>query len=306
VSVKRIALLPGDGVGPEVMGAAGRVLEALGDLDVSVHECGPSLSPATLAACRAADAVLLGPLTEESGGARSVLAWELGLFAALRAARPLRGLAARSPLTPERVAAMDVMVVAGESDPEPLVRAAFDAARRRRGHVTWQGPFEAAVERVASEHDDVACEPATVDALASRLVAAPAQLDVILCEREPARVLAQVAVTLTGVPAAQACALVGAGPGVFSPVHGPAPRVAGRPAPSPLGALLAAALLLRHGLGLDAAARRVERAVDATIAGGLRTPELVAGEAGERAANTFALTAHVLAHLRPAEPAAAG
>lgn len=284
VSRKRVVLIPGDGVGPEVVGAAQSALDALGGLDVS-----EAASPAD---CRDADAILAGPFADDDTEAE--LARELRLFAHLRPARPLRGLTARSPLTDDRVAAMDVMLVSGDGPPDALARIAAAAARHRRGHVTWHGPFSEALEA----HDDVVAEPATVEALAARLVGAPAQLDVVLCPPSVADVLAPVASTLTGVPTVQARALVGAGPGVFAPAHGPEPRVAGRPAVSPLGALRATALLLRHGLELDEPARRLERALDATLASGLRTPEIAAGEPGERPANTLALVSHLLSHLR--------
>jgi 3-isopropylmalate dehydrogenase len=282
----RVALLPGDGVGPEVIGAARGVLEALGGLDV--------FEAPTPAACRGADAVLAGPFA--SGSAVAELERALTLFARLRPARPLRGLAERSPLGPERAAAMDVLVVSGSGAPASLAAVAATAARRRRGHVTWCGPFAPGL----AAHDNVVCEPATAEALAGRLASAPVQLDVILCPAAIAGVLAAVADALTGVPEVQAQAWVGPGPGVFSPAHGPEPRARGRPASSPVGTLLAAALMLRHGLGLEEPARRLERALDTALAAGLRTPELAAGEPGERPANTLALVSHVLAALRPA------
>ena len=279
MSGPRVVVLAGDGPAAAVTAAARDVLEASG-CEVSTPE------GEAIAACREAGAVLLGPDRDAAA-----LTAALGLDVRLRSARVLRSLAERSPLRADRASRMDVLVVAPRAQPdapEPLARAAFDAARRRRGHLTSLGPRDP-VERVAAEYEDVVHEHAAPGHAAATLATAPAQLDVVLCDARSSEILGAMAAALTGIPRALPGALLGPGPGVFHPV-----------AAHPVGAVLAAAMLLRHGLGMTEQAARLERALDAALASGLRTPDLATGAAGERPANALVLVSHILSGLRAA------
>jgi 3-isopropylmalate dehydrogenase len=274
-----ILLVGAEGPGAEAVAAARQALEAVG----GCTPVGPGdLRPAD------ADAVLL-----DEARAADTLAADLGLRASLRAARVLRPLAQRSPLRPERVDRMDVLVVAPRSGaaPDALAGLALQAAARRRGHLTWIGPdeWETPVERAAADHEDVACERAIAGEAAGRLAATPAQLDVVLCDAPTGEALAGAAAALTGTPHVLPAAHAGDGPWLCSPVR-----------PHPVGAFLAAAMLLRHGFGLRGKAARIEQALDAALAAGLRTPDLATGAAGERPANALVLTSHILSTMRSA------
>jgi isocitrate/isopropylmalate dehydrogenase len=205
------------------------------------------------------------------------LARELGHSAGLLAVRPL--LVEASPLRAERVARVDVLIVHGDA------RRAFAAAERRSGRLAVVGAWD---ERLAREFPDVAVEPLAEADAATELVQAPARFDVLVCEG-PA--LAGVGAGITGTPWLLPSATLGAAPpAIFSPFA--ASRVA-----NPLAIVLAAALLLREGFGMEPEAERLELAVEQALETGLRTPDLVLGAVGERRAGTEALAAAVLAGL---------
>jgi 3-isopropylmalate dehydrogenase len=326
----RVAVLPGDGIGPEVTAAATRALAALGDFEfiehpiggASIDAFGTALTEEVLAACRAADAVLLGAV----GGPR----WEstdpdaprpeqgllglrqgLGLYANLRPVRPFPALAAASPLREELIASVDLLVVReltgglyfGErgrsadrafdtcvytvEEIERIARIAFEAARRRAGSPPRVASVDKAnvletsrlwrevVSAVGGEFPDVELDHLLVDNAAMQLVADPARFDVILTENMFGDILSDEAAMLTGslgmLPSAS---LGGEGPGLFEPVHGSAPDIAGRGIANPLATILSAAMMLRHGLDRPADADRLEAAVSAALDRGLRTPDL--------------------------------
>jgi 3-isopropylmalate dehydrogenase len=323
----RIALLPGDGIGPEVMAAARRLLEALGGFELSEYPIGGASidahgSPLTddvLDRCRDADAVLLGAVggpkwnTTDPEAPRPEqgllgLRKGLGLYANLRPVRPSAALVDASPLRRERIEGTDLVVVreltggiyfgdhgrdSGRAhdtceytvaEIERIARVAFDTARARRRRVTsvdkanvletsrlWRDT----VERVSADHPDVELDHMLVDNAAMQLVADPARFDAILTENMFGDILSDEAAMLTGslgmLPSAS---LGGEGPGLFEPVHGSAPDIAGKGIANPLGSFLSVALMLRHGLDRPADAAAVEAAVDAALARGLRTPDL--------------------------------
>jgi 3-isopropylmalate dehydrogenase len=338
----RIVTLPGDGIGPEIMAAALRVLDAVGDFTseqhafggVAIDAHGTALTVDTLAACAAADAVLLAAV----GGPR----WDstdpdaprpeqgllglrkgLGLFANLRPVRPPVALLDASPLRRERIEGTDLLVVReltggiyfGErartadgaydtclytvAEIERIARVGFRSARRGVTSVDKANVLESSrlwretVTRVhAEEFPDVPLDHLLVDNAAMQLVAAPARFDVILTENMFGDILSDEAAMITGsIGMLPSASLGDGGPGLFEPVHGSAPDIAGRGIANPLAMFLSAAMMLRHGLGMEKQAEHVESAVDAALAGGLRTPDL-GGEA-----TTEEATKAVLANL---------
>jgi 3-isopropylmalate dehydrogenase len=340
-----IALLPGDGIGPEITGPAVRVLESLGDFaftelpfgGVSIDAHGTALTDETLRACQEADAVLLaavgGPKWDttdpeaprpEQGllGLRKAL----GLFANLRPVRPLPALYDASPLKREIIAGTDLLVVReltgglyfGASgrdgdraydtceyavpEIERIARTAFRAARSRVTSVDKANVLESSrlwrevVMRVhAEEFPNVELEHTLVDNAAMKLIAAPRHFDVILTENMFGDILSDESAMLTGsIGLLPSASLGDGGPGLFEPVHGSAPDIAGQGIANPLAMILSAALMLRHGLGREADASRVESAVDRALEAGLRTPDLGGS------ATTAEATDAVLANLEGA------
>jgi 3-isopropylmalate dehydrogenase len=321
-----VMLLPGDGIGPEVLAAARRILDAVAsDLDyaeelvggASIDARGTALADEALAAAKASDAVLLaavgGPKwdTTDPGAVRPeqalfALRSELGLFANLRPVRPLRALLDDSPLRPEVLRGTDLLVVReltggiyfgdkGREDGraydtcvytvaeiERIARTGFEAARSRVTSVDKANVLETSrlwrevVSRVhAQEFPHVELEHLLVDAAAMRLVAAPRHFDVILTENMFGDILSDEAAMLTGsIGMLPSASLGGEGPGLFEPVHGSAPDIAGQGIANPLAMVLSAALMLRHGFGREDAAAAVESAVDRALEGGLRTRDL--------------------------------
>jgi len=249
---------------------------------------------------------------------------ELGLFANLRPVRPLEALYAASPLKRERIEGTDLLVVReltggiyfGEktrtatdasdlchytvAEVERIARVAFGAARTKVTSVDKANVMETSrqwrqsVHAVhAAEFSDVPLDDLLVDNAAMQLVANPFIFDVIVTENLFGDILSDVAAMLTGSIGMLPSASLGeeGTPGVFEPVHGSAPDIAGTGAANPLAAFLSAALLLRHGLGLEAEAQALESAVDEALAEGLRTRDLGG------TASTAEATAAVLAHL---------
>jgi 3-isopropylmalate dehydrogenase len=275
---------------------------------------GTALTDETLAACRRADAVLLaavgGPRWDTTDPAaprpeQGLLGLRkgLGLYANLRPVRPLPALYDASPLRREGTdllvvreltggiyfgektrtadAASDVCAYTVE-EVERIARTAFEAARTRVTSVDKANVLETSrlwretVSRVgAEEYPDVELEHLLVDNAAMRLVAAPRHFDVILTENMFGDILSDEAAMLTGsIGLLPSASLGDDGPGVFEPVHGSAPDIAGSGRANPLAMFLSAALMLRHGLGMQEEAAALESAVDRALDAGLRTPDL--------------------------------
>src|SRR5215207_9166759 len=246
----------------------------------------------------------------------------LGLYANLRPVRPSAALLDASPLKRELIEGTDMLVVReltggiyfGEKtrtidtasdlctysapEIERIARIAFEAARSRVTSVDKMNVLETSrlwrevVTRVhGQEFPNVALERQLVDSCAMKLVAAPRHFDVILTENMFGDILSDEAAMLTGslgmLPSAS---LGGEGPGLFEPVHGSAPDIAGQGIANPLATLLSAALMLRHGLGMADAGEQVERAVDAVLERGLRTPDLATGARNESEVRTDEMT----------------
>jgi 3-isopropylmalate dehydrogenase len=362
--VKRfsIAVLPGDGIGPEVTAEALKVLRATADLfgyrldtqeyavgAAGVAESGDSLPERTRAAVAGADAVLLGavgdPALAAAEGKRrpeaGLLALRklLGVYANLRPVTVHPSLTHASPLRPERLAGVDLLIVReltgglyyGEprgleresavntlrytvAEIERVARVAFRAAGERRGLLTSVDKanvlevsqlWRETVTRIgADEFPSVTLEHLYVDFAAMRLVADPARIDVLLTENLFGDILSDEAAVLSGSLGLLPSASIGDGPGLFEPVHGSAPDIAGRGVANPIGAIASAAMLLRYGLKLPEAAAAVDQAVASVLAAGLRTADIA--RKGERSLATGELgdeIARLVLWGKAAEPA---
>ncbi len=327
----RIAVLPGDGIGPEVVREALGCLDRIADLGghtfvcqalpvggAALDACGDPLPASTLEACLASDAVLLGavghprfdanpnPLKPETGLLR--LRAGLGVYANLRPAFVHPMLAGASPLREEIVRGTDMMIVrelAGglyfaeprsltaergvntlayaRFEVERIARAAFEAARGRRRRVTSVDKanvlessqlWRTVVKEVAADYPDVALDHLYVDACAMAIVTRPASFDVILTDNMFGDILSDEASVLTGGLGMLPSASLGGAVALFEPVHGSAPDLAGQDLANPFGAILSAAMLLRHALGLAAEAAALEAAVYDVLASGRGTRDL--------------------------------
>lgn len=331
----RIAVLPGDGIGPEVTAQAARVIDAVArafghNLELSSHSIGGDairsyndpLPEKTLEACLKSDAVLLGAvghpdfdnyptnLRPEAGLLR--LRKGLGAFANLRPARLFPGLGSSSPLRPEIVNGTDIVIVrellgglyfgeprhitdSGDSreavntmrytehEIERIARVAFELALLRRRKVTSVDKanvlecsrlWRETVIRIARDYPGVQLEHQYVDSCAMALVARPASFDVMLTENLFGDILSDQAGAVVGSLGLLASASIGGPVGLFEPVHGSAPDIAGRGTANPLGAILSTALMFRHSFHLEDEAAAIEAAVETTLAAGLRTPDL--------------------------------
>ncbi len=337
-----IVTLPGDGIGPEIMAAAVRVLEAIGEFTcdeqllggASIDAHGVALTDKTLAACKASDAVLLaavgGPKWDTTDPSQPRpeqgllgLRKGLGLFANLRPVRPSPALLHASPLRPERIQGTDLLVVReltggiyfGDSgrdgdtahddcaysvaEVERIARVAFESARTKVTSVDKANVLETSrlwrevVSRVhEQEFAEVPLEHLLVDNAAMQLVANPSSFDVIVTENLFGDILSDEAAMLTGSLGMLPSASIGGdGPGLFEPVHGSAPDIAGTGAANPLAMFGSIALMLRHGLGMNEAAAAVESALDRALGDGIRTADLGGSHTTEDA------TAAVLSHL---------
>jgi 3-isopropylmalate dehydrogenase len=350
VSEVSVALLPGDGIGPEVVAEAVRIVDAVAPdhgLRVEWHEHlvggasidahGIALTDDVLGACAGSQAVLLGAV----GGPR----WDttdpdaprpeqgllglrsgLGLYANLRPVRPWPALYDASPLRRERIEGTDLLVVReltgglyfGERGREPerafdtcvytvgevrrLAEWGFRAAAGRRGRVTSVDKanvletsrlWREVVSAMAPEHPDVELEHMLVDNAAMQLVSRPADFDVIVTENLFGDVLSDEAAMITGSIGMLPSASLGTGAlGMYEPVHGSAPDIAGRGVANPIATVLSAAMMLRYSLGSPDAADRIDAAVDAVLAAGHRTPDL-GGDLGTRAVGDLLLAALV-------------
>ena len=344
----RVVLLPGDGIGPEVVAEAAQVLQSVARrsglaLELEEHlaggaaidRTGEPLPSATLNAARGADAVLLGavgspaydalPRDKRPEQALLGLRKELGVFANLRPVRLIEALAGASPLKAEIVRGTDILIVReltgglyfgsprgieGQGDARRarntmvysageirrIARVAFEAARTRRKKVTsvdkanilevsqlWRD----VVVETGREFPDVRIEHLYVDNAAMQLVARPADFDVILTENLFGDILSDEAAMLAGSIGMLPSASLGEGPGLYEPVHGSAPDIAGRGVANPLAAILSAAMLLRHSFDRDADATRIEAAVARVLQEGARTADLA--RPGETVLSTGAM-----------------
>jgi 3-isopropylmalate dehydrogenase len=348
----RIALLPGDGIGPEVTKEAVRVLDAAAKrfgFTVSTEEgliggcaidqTGVPLPEQTLSLCKSCDAVLMGAvggpkwdglegaLRPEAGllGIRA----GLGLFANLRPAIVHGALISASPLRPEILGGhLDILIVReltggiyfGERgrikkdgaeaafdtelytapEIERIARVAFNSARKRSRRVCSVDKanvlessrlWRETVTRLHAKYPDIALEHMYVDNAAMQLVRNPHQFDVVVTSNMFGDILSDLASQVTGSIGMLPSASIGSGTGLYEPVHGSAPDIAGKSVANPLAAVLSVSMMLTHSFGMTEASAAIENAVKKVLDEGLRTPDIAAGgpcvttqEMGERVA----------------------
>src|ERR1700683_1496477 len=350
----QVAVLAGDGVGPEVIAEGVRCLNAVAQIfgheitltalpfgGSAIEAHGDPLPQATLAACLGADAVLLGaiggpkwsapdaPLRPEAGLLR--LRKELGTFANLRPVKVHPKLADASTLKAEIVQGVDLMFVReltggiyfGEKhrdavsasdlcrytvpEIERIVRVAATLSAARRARLTsidksnvletsrlWR---EVTQRVISAEFPAIRLEHMLVDSAAMHLIRRPKDFDVLVTENMFGDILTDEAAMLAGSLGLLPSASLGEGRrGIYEPIHGSAPDIAGRGIANPYGTILSVALLLRHSLGLGAEGSALERAVEEALSLGARTADLVA--AGTAALSTRAAGDAVLSRLR--------
>jgi len=350
-----IVLLPGDGIGPEVVAAAVRVLSRLGDRfghtwtfttkligGAALRAGGPPLPRDTLDAAKTADAVLLGavgdrafdgrPPKERPEAALLALRRELGVYANLRPARAWPGLEEAGPLKPHVLLGTDLVVVreltGGLYYGEPrgiaadgqaavntlryarheivrVARVAFELARARRGRLVSVDKanvlevsqlWRSVVTDVARDYPAVTLTHEFVDTAAMKLALAPAGFDVVLTENMFGDILSDEAGAVCGSLGLLPSASLGEGPGLFEPVHGSAPDLAGRDVANPVGAIASAAMLLSDGLGLKEEGAAIIAAIERVLKAGLRTAD-IAGP-GERTVGTAAMAQAIAEAVR--------
>ena len=318
-----IAVIGGDGIGPEVTAEAVKALECaarLGGFGLccrhlpagqdALRTHGSALPDSTVRACLDSQAVLLGAFT---GRSLLTLREQLGGFASLRPARFYQALAENSPLKEERAAGADILVVREllgglyYGEPRAIDRhagcafntmrysreeirrvavQAFELARVRRQKMVSADKANAletsqlwreTVDAVSASYPDVAVQHLYVDACAMLLVSRPREFDVILAGNLFGDILSDEAMVLTGSLGMLPSATIGGKVGLFEPVHGTAPDIAGKEIANPLGAIASAALLLRYAAGRESEARAIERAIERALDDGFRTPDLGGG-----------------------------
>ncbi|PYN26776.1 MAG: 3-isopropylmalate dehydrogenase [Candidatus Rokuibacteriota bacterium] len=340
----RIAVLPGDGIGQEVIPEAIRVLEAVGKGTGAAFEferglvggaaidaTGAPLAPGTLELCRASHAILFGAVggpkwddvPHEQRPERGLLAIrkELDLYANLRPAKCFPMLVDASPLKRQVVEGTDLMVIReltgglyfGEPrgverfadggaraintmaytsrEVERIARIGFEVARKRRRRLTSVDKvnvlvvsqlWREVVTRVGREYPDVTLDHMLVDNCAMALVHRPTQFDTIVTENTFGDILSDEAAILAGSMGMLPSASLGGAVGLFEPVHGTAPDIAGKGIANPIAAILSAAMLLRYSLNMTKDADRVDQAVLRVLEGGHRTADIAAAGARPR------------------------
>jgi 3-isopropylmalate dehydrogenase len=348
-----ITLLPGDGIGPEVVASARRVLERVADRfghhfefreeligGAAIDAAGDPLPSATVERCKAADAVLLGavggpqwsdpnaPIRPEQGLLK--LRALLGVYANIRPVRVFDELAGASPLKAEKLVGIDMLVIReltggiyfgsktrdAESatdlceytvvEIERIVRVAARLAGERRGKLCsvdkanvletsrlWR---DVTNRVIGDEFPHIELETLLVDAAAMHLLSRPADFDVIVTENMFGDILTDEASMLAGSLGMLPSASLGdSRAGLYEPIHGSAPDIAGKGLANPCATVASAAMLLRHSLRLEAEAAAIEQAVADAIAAGARTPDIAAP--GERAISTSEMTAEIIHFL---------
>lgn len=337
-----IVLLPGDGIGPEVVAEAVRVLEIIASKfehtfnfterlmgGCSIDKHGSSLTDETLADCQAADAVMLGAVggpkwddpNAKDRPERGLLALRkgLGVFANLRPVKVHPALIEWSPLKPEKLKGVDIMVVREltgglyfgwpkgrdvkdgreravdtleyyDYEIRRVMKLAFKLAKGRKKKVTSVDKanvlessrlWRQIATQVGEQHPDVELEHVLVDTAAMRLITGPAWMDVVVTENMFGDILTDEASVLAGSMGMLPSASLGetpsgddTGPGLYEPIHGSAPDIAGQGIANPVGTILSSAMLLRYSLGLEDEAASIEEAVNKAITEGARTVDI--------------------------------
>ena len=344
----KIAVLAGDGIGPEVTAEATNILRAIAELGghdftfapgliggVAITEAGSPLPQATVDLCLDADAVLLGAVGDNKFNALSPdkrpeagllhIRQVLGGFANLRPSVAYAALSGNSPLRPEVTRDADILFVrellgglyfgqprwwdrsgGAEGNGEAIntmrytraevtrvARVAFELAGKRQRKVTSVDKanvlevsqlWRAVVTEVALEYPDITLEHQLVDSMAMHLMNTPRNFDVVLTENLFGDILSDEAAVITGSLGMLPSATIGGKVNLYEPVHGSAPDIAGTGKANPLGAILTAAMVLRHSAQLEAEAAAIEAAVQQVLGAGHRTADLARGNDGREAA----------------------
>jgi len=332
----KITLLPGDGIGPEVVGEAVRVLEKISSKynhsfnfqerlmgGCSIDKYGSSLTDETLADCQASDSVLLGAVggpkwddpNAKDRPERGLLALRkgLGVFANLRPVKIHPALVAASPLKAEKLEGVDILVIREltgglyfgqpkkremrdgkeyavdtleyyDYEVKRIVQLAFELARGRKKKVTSVDKanvlessrlWRQVAAQIGSESSDIQLEHMLVDTASMKLIANPASMDVIVTENMFGDILTDEASVLAGSMGMLPSASLGESTvGLYEPIHGSAPDIAGKGIANPTGTILSTAMMLRHSFKLENEAAAIENAVDETISAGARTADL--------------------------------
>ena len=335
--MKKVLVLPGDGIGQEVVAPAVEVMQVAAQqhgvtIDVAealvggaaIDDCGDPLPESTLSQAKQADAVLLGgvggpkwddlPTPQRPEKGLLGLRQELGLFANLRPALLASSLAGASSLKPELVSDLDILIVReltggiyfgeprgveirdnervgfntlvyAEHEIERIARVGFDLASKRKGRLCSVDKanvlevsqlWREVVTSISGDYPDVELSHMYVDNAAMQLVRAPKQFDVIVTGNMFGDILSDVAAMLTGslgmLPSAS---LSASGSGMYEPVHGTAPDIAGQDKANPLATILSVGMLFRYSLDMPEAADNVDRAVAKVLADGHRTADIV-------------------------------
>ena len=355
----KIALIKGDGIGPEVVGEAVGVLEAVGKrfghtfdfVDVLLGGCatdavGKSYPDGTAEVCRACDAVLLGavggpkwgsdkPAEQRPETALLAIRKDLGLYANLRPATLRSAMAGACPRKKETAEkGIDLMMVReltggvyfgkrdryqtedrgvectdlmaySEKEIERIGRRAFELARLRRGKVSSVDKanvletsrlWRSVMHRLAGEYPDVAYEDVLVDNCAMQLVRDPGQFDVVVTENMFGDILSDEASMVTGSIGLLPSASIGdAAPGLYEPIHGSAPDIAGQDKANPIATILSVAMMFRYSFQCAEEAAAIEHAVDAVLAEGWRTPDIA--EPGTAAIGTREMGRLIREHI---------
>ena len=331
-----ITLLPGDGIGPEVVGEAVRVLDVIASKNnhtfkyteqlmggCSIDKHGSSLTDEALADCQSADAVLLGAVggpkwddpNAKDRPERGLLALRkgLGVFANLRPVKVHPALIDASPLKPEKLEGVDILVVREltgglyfgfpkgrdvkdgreravdtleyyDYEVKRVVELAFKLARGRKKKVTSVDKanvlessrlWRQITTKIGKENPDIELEHMLVDTASMRLITGPAWMDVIVTENMFGDILTDEASVLAGSMGMLPSASLGeSGVGLYEPIHGSAPDIAGKGIANPIGTILSMAMMLRHSFKLEGEAESIEKAVEQTITDGARTVDI--------------------------------
>ncbi|MBL8064208.1 MAG: 3-isopropylmalate dehydrogenase [Anaerolineales bacterium] len=332
----KITLLPGDGIGPEVVGEAVRVLETIASNykhsfvfqerlmgGCSIDKYGSSLTDETLADCVASDSVLLGAVggpkwddpKAKDRPERGLLALRkgLGVFANLRPVKVHPALIDGSPLKPEKLQGVDILVIREltgglyfgfpkgrdvkdgreravdtleyyDYEIKRIMKLAFDLAKGRKKKVTSVDKanvlessrlWRQIATQMGKENPDIELEHVLVDTAAMKLITGPAWMDVVVTENMFGDILTDEASVLAGSMGMLPSASLGESTvGLYEPIHGSAPDIAGKGIANPVGTILSSAMMLRHSFKLEAEAAAIEKAVDETITAGARTADL--------------------------------
>jgi len=332
----KITLLPGDGIGPEVVAEAVRVLETVASKykhsfnfqerlmgGCSIDKFGSSLTDETLADCQASDSVLLGAVggpkwddpKAKDRPERGLLALRkgLGVFANLRPVKVHPALVDGSPLKPEKLKGVDILVIREltgglyfgfpkgrdvkdgreravdtleyyDYEIKRIMKLAFDLAKGRKKKVTSVDKanvlessrlWRQIATQMGKENPDVELEHVLVDTAAMKLITGPAWMDVMVTENMFGDILTDEASVLAGSMGMLPSASLGESTiGLYEPIHGSAPDIAGKGIANPTGTILSTAMMLRHSFKLEAEAAAIEAAVDRSITEGARTADL--------------------------------